>query len=219
MHEEMTLLKVGLTGGIACGKSTVTKRLGEKGVPIIDADQIAHQLVQPGQQALKEIIACFGDEYLLASGELDRKALGNKVFSDKSALAKLEAITHPLIRQEMMARIKHAESQSNNQMAYLLVDIPLLIEKGYVELFDRILVIDCMPEQQLERVLLRDNMSLEKAKAILANQSERERRLQYATDIIDNTKDLSHFYENIEKFHDQMQRQHLINTQQLMDLK
>lgn len=201
------MLKVGLTGGIACGKSTVAETLRAKGVTVIDADQIARYLVQPGQQALTEIIASFGDAYLLPSGELDRKALGSKVFSDKSALERLESITHPLIKQEILDQIERVEIQKNEQVDYLLVDIPLLIEKGYVKLFDKILVVDCSPEQQLERVLLRDNMSVEKAKAILANQSERELRLQYATDIIDNTKDKSYFYENIEKFHDRMQQE------------
>lgn len=201
------MIKVGMTGGVACGKSTVAKALQEQGVTVIDADKIAREIVAKGQPALMAIAETFGNQYILPNGELDRKQLGNLVFSDKQSLQKLEAITHPRIRKALIETIEQVEQDAkslHSSMAYLLVDIPLLIEKDYVDMFDRILIIDCLPQQQLERMLRRQAMTEAKAKGILANQLKREQRLAVATDVINNQGSEDALFEQVEEFHRRM---------------
>ncbi|MBU0656588.1 MAG: dephospho-CoA kinase [Gammaproteobacteria bacterium] len=187
------MLKIGLTGGIGCGKSTAVARFRELGVPVIDADLIAREVVQPGQPALQEISTCLGEEALLADGSLDRSWLRQKVFTDKQALQQLENILHPRIRKEIQRKL---DEYAN--MAYAIVDVPLLLEKDYQPLFDRILVIDCLPDQQRERVKRRDGSEEQLIDSIMQSQIAREARLQQADEILENMSSITDFYYKID---------------------
>ncbi len=180
------MIKVGLTGGIGCGKSTVTKNFASKGIIIIDADKIAHHIVAPKTKALKEIIALFGKSLLQKDGSLNRAALKKQVFSDAKKLLQLEAILHPKIYCAIKEQLLKSEALPNTSM-YVIADIPLLIEKNYKNLFDYIVVVDCLPEQQIERVQQRDNMELKIIQSIINKQVSRKKRLKQATHILDNS--------------------------------
>lgn len=175
------MLKVGLTGGIGCGKSTAVQRFRELGVPVIEADLIAREIVSVGQPALQEIADYFGSQALQADGVLDRAWLRQAVFSDPQRLQQLESILHPRIRAEILARIAACTDS-----AYVIVDVPLLFEKGYTHLFERILVIDCLPDQQVLRVKQRDGSDDGVITSIMQSQIGREARLQQAHDVISN---------------------------------
>src|SRR5262252_8418705 len=159
--------RVGLTGGIASGKSTAAKFFGALGVPILDSDQIARDVVEPGQPPLERLVARFGPTILTEDGHLDRPALREIVFSDPKARADLEALTHPAIGAEMEARAAAAGGP------YQILVIPLLVEKNLRALVDRVLVIDCDEELQIRRLRGRDGSSLEQARAILNAQASR----------------------------------------------
>lgn len=187
------MLKVGLTGGIGCGKSTAVRRFRELGVPVIEADLIAREIVSVGQPALQEIADYFGSQALQADGALDRAWLRQAVFSDPLRLQQLESILHPRIRAEILARIAACTDS-----AYVIVDVPLLFEKGYTQLFERILVIDCLPDQQVLRVRQRDGSDDGVITSIMQSQIGREARLQQAHDIISNTASITDFYQKID---------------------
>lgn len=191
------LLKIGLTGGIGCGKSTAVNAFRELGITIIDADQIAKDIVKPKQPALAEIAEKFGDIILLENGELNRPLLKEKVFENPKALELLEKILHPRIRREIELRINNHEKSN----PYIIVDVPLLVEKNYQEMFDRIIVVDCLPEQQLERVRQRDNISESQIKNIMQTQASREQRNSHATDILDNSADKEFLLKQINALH------------------
>ena len=190
------MLKVGLTGGIGCGKSTAVDAFRVLGVPIVDADQISKDLVKKGSEALSEIAAIFGDDLLLESGELNRLLLKQLIFSDSQSLEKLEAILHPRIKAEITRQISTIKNQ-----AYVIVDIPLLVEKNYQEMFDQIIVVDCLPEQQIERVARRDELSSSDIKKIMQNQASREERNKAATVILDNSLDKESLLSQINRLH------------------
>lgn len=190
------MLKIGLTGGIGCGKSTAVNRFRELGVPIIDADAIAREIVEQGQPALEEIANCFGQEALLENGSLNRTWLRQTVFADKQALQQLENILHPRIKKEIQRKMDEC-----SDMAYAIVDVPLLLEKNYQPLFDRILVIDCMPTQQRERVKLRDGSEGHVIDSIMQSQIGREARLQQADEILENMSSIIDFYKKIDGLH------------------
>ena len=193
------MLKVGLTGGIGSGKSTVAKALQAKGITLVDADQIAREVVQPGELALKEVAEAFGNDILLADGNLDRTALKKRIFSDPLAKNQLEGILHPRIRQRILERIDSA-----TDTAYVVADIPLLVESNYPQYFDRVVVVDCPEETQLARVLSRDEMSKAQILSIMASQATRQDRKAAATDIIDNSGDLASLKMQIEKLHESL---------------
>ncbi len=190
------MLKVGLTGGIGCGKSTAVAHFRELGVPVVDADIVAREVVAPGQVALQEIAASFGEKALLADGSLNRAWLREAVFSDKQALQQLENILHPRIRKEIQRKMDEFTN-----IAYAIVDVPLLLEKNYQSLFDRILVIDCLPDQQRERVRQRDGSENEVIDSIMRSQISREERLQQADEILVNTSSITDFYNKIDELH------------------
>jgi dephospho-CoA kinase len=180
------MIKVGLTGGMGCGKSTVTNIFLDKGIRIIDADKIAHQMVATNTVALNEISAMFGANVLQQDGSLDRAILKKLVFSDAEKLKRLEAILHPKIY--LTIKNKLAENEALDSMIpYIIVDIPLLIEKNYLDLFDQIVVVDCLPEQQVKRIQKRDNLDISMIKAIINKQVSREERLKKATHLLDNS--------------------------------
>lgn len=173
---------VALTGGIGSGKSMVADAFAALGVCVIDTDQVARQLVEPGQPALTEIAQRWGTEILTSTGELDRRALRARVFAKADEKKQLEAILHPRIRAEVL-RLRQACTSE-----YALVVIPLLLETGQANEYDRVLVVDCNPEQQRLRVAARDGSSAEEIDAILAAQVDRATRLAAADDVIDNSE-------------------------------
>ncbi len=186
---------VALTGGIGSGKSTVANYFQEKGVPIIDADIIAREIVEPASEALKAIQAHFGDEIIQANGTLDRKALRNIVFTQPEQKQWLNALLHPLIEQETLRRF------SASRAPYLIWAIPLLIENHLTHLADRILVVDVTEETQIKRTTERDNSSETVVNGIIAAQVSREVRLSYADDTINNDGDITLIPAQVDNLH------------------
>lgn len=193
------MLRVGLTGGIGCGKSTATRRFAVLGAPVIDADLIAREIVGSGQAALGEIVAQFGGQALQGDGSLDRAWLRQAVFGDSQRLQQLESILHPRIRKEILRRM--VDYQLANT-PYIIVDVPLLFEKGYEQIFDRVLVIDCLPDQQRDRVKQRDGSAVAVIDSIIQAQVPRSERLQRADDILENSGSLADFNDEINKLHE-----------------
>jgi len=194
------LLKVGLTGGIGSGKSTAVDAFRTLGIPIIDADQISKDLVKKGQQTLNEIVRTFGKDILLTSGELDRKALKEIVFSQINSLAKLEAILHPRIKKEILQQIEAFEKLTDPP-PYVIVDVPLLIEKNYQSMFNHIIVVDCSNEQQIERVLNRDKLNIKTINKIIKQQADRSQRIKVASHILDNSKNIQYLIQQVNSLH------------------
>jgi dephospho-CoA kinase len=186
---------VGLTGGIASGKSTAAKFFGALGVPIIDTDQLARDVVEPGQPPLERLVERFGPGILTEDGHLDRPALRNIVFSDPKARADLEALTHPAIGAAVEAR--------STQLGglYQILVLPLLVEKNLGSQLNRVLVVDCDEELQIRRLQTRDGSTLEQARAILNAQASRTSRLKAAHDVIKNEGDMSAVREQVEQLH------------------
>ena len=193
------MLKVGLTGGIGCGKSTAVDAFRALGIPIVDADQISKDMVKQGSEALKEIAKVFGNDLLLKNGELNRALLKQKIFSDLAELKKLEKILHPRIKAEIQNQISAIKNQT-----YVIVDVPLLVEKKYDSMFERIVVIDCLPEQQIKRVTVRDTLDQSSIEKIMQNQASRAQRKHVATDIIDNTQDKKNLILQINRLHKEL---------------
>ena len=194
------MLKVGLTGGIGSGKSTAVDAFRTLGIPIIDADQISKDLVKKGQQTLNEIVRTFGKDILLTSGELDRKALKEIVFSQINSLAKLEAILHPRIKKEILQQIEAFEKLTDPP-PYVIVDVPLLIEKNYQSMFNHIIVVDCSNEQQIERVLNRDKLNIKTINKIIKQQADRSQRIKVASHILDNSKNIQYLIQQVNSLH------------------
>jgi len=188
-------LLIALTGGIASGKSAVAEEFAKLGVPVLDTDQIARDVVAPGMPALGQLVAEFGTEILDANGQLNRAHLRERVFSDPAQRHKLEAITHPAIRAELAQRSAAAGG------AYQVHVIPLLVETGRTDAYDRVLVVDCPEEAQIERLLSRDRGSREQAEEILAAQASREERLDAAHDVIENTGSLADLQRFVQTLH------------------
>lgn len=172
-----------MTGGIASGKSTVADHFVALGIPVLDSDAIAREIVAPGTAGLAAVVARFGAEILQADGTLDRRRLRAIVFHDPAARADLEALTHPRIRAVMAERAAQADGP------YQIHMIPLLVEGGRAREFDRVLVVDCPEAVQLERLMRRDGMDPESARAMLAAQAPRSARLAWADDVIVNDGD------------------------------
>ncbi|HXY95471.1 MAG TPA: dephospho-CoA kinase [Steroidobacteraceae bacterium] len=179
------IFRVGLTGGIASGKSTAAKFFGALGVPILDSDQVAREVVEPGQPPLERLVERFGRGILTPDGHLDRPALRNIVFSDPKARADLENLTHPAIGAALEARSAAAGGP------YQILVIPLLVEKNLGAHVDRVLVVDCEEELQIRRLLARDRSTRAEAQAILDAQVSRSARLKAADDVIRNDADMS----------------------------
>ena len=188
---------LGLTGGIASGKSTVSAYLAQNGALIIDADLIARQVVAKKSSGLKQIVAKFGGEILTASGELDRKKLGKLVFSIKELLKALTDITGPLIRAEILREIQAAKKA---QVKLVVLDIPLLFETGYQTLCDKVMVVTIPSKLQLERVMKRDNLSAAEARKRIANQLPASKRNELADVLIDNSKSVAETYQQVLKW-------------------
>jgi dephospho-CoA kinase len=194
-------LRIGLTGGIASGKSTVTQRFGELGVPVIDADVASRSVVEPGKPGLAQVVRRFGGGVLDADGRLDRRALRNLIFEDSSLRQGLDAILHPLIRAEM----EHEAAQA--KAPYVVMAIPLLVEGGTAgKRVDRVLVVDADETLQIQRLQARDGSSDEQARAILASQASRAARLTAADDVLLNTGTVSELRQAVDLLHEKYLR-------------
>jgi dephospho-CoA kinase len=189
------IFRVGLTGGIASGKSTVAKFFAAVGVPIIDTDQVAREVVEPGQPPLERLVERFGRAILTTDGHLDRPKLREIVFSDPRARADLEALTHPAIGTAVEAWSAAAGGP------YQILILPLLVEKNLASHVDRVLVVDCSEELQIRRLQARDGSTVEQARAILNAQTSRTARLKSAHDVIQNEGDLSSVRDQVSALH------------------
>lgn len=189
------MLRIGLTGGIASGKSTVARLFADRNVPIVDTDEIARELVAPGSPALADIVARFGPDVLLADGTLDRARLRALVLTDPDERRALEAILHPRIRKEVDRRLNALSAP------YAIIVVPLLIETDFGQRVDRVLVVDATEEQQIARAVGRGGIPKEEAGAMMRAQSSREERLAAADDVIDNTGGPSSLEPAVERLH------------------
>ena len=189
------VFRVGLTGGIASGKSTVAKFFAALGVPIIDTDQVAREVVEPGRPPLERLVERFGRAILTTDGHLDRPKLREIVFSDPKARADLEALTHPAIGTAVEAWSAAAGGP------YQILILPLLVEKNLASQLDRVLVVDCDEELQIRRLQARDGSTMEQARAILNAQTSRAARLKAAHDVIHNDGDLSAVRDQVSALH------------------
>ncbi len=172
---------IGLTGGIASGKTTISDLFSSMGVAIIDTDVISRTLLEPGNSGYQEIVDKLGDSMLLADGNIDRGKLRRKVFNDNTLKVWLESILHPLIFQSVKREI-----QQHNESPYTLLVVPLLFETNFDRLVDRVLVVDCAREIQLSRLMARDNIEQMLAEKMLDQQMSNQERLGQANDVIDN---------------------------------
>jgi len=188
-------LKIGLTGGIGAGKTTVSKLFAQLGIPIIDADEIAHQIVAPGQPALKRIIETFGTNMIGPDSKLNRAKLREHIFADPEQRQRLETILHPSIREIMQAQVAAV------QKPICLLSIPLIVETQQIDLVDRVLVIDCPVTLQHQRLINRDGLSSLQIEQIIQAQTHRSTRLAIADDIIYNDSDFNHLRQQVFKIH------------------
>lgn len=179
------MLRVGLTGSIAVGKSFVTSVFAELGCRVLDADQTAREVVAPGAAGLKAVVDAFGDEILAPDGTLDRARLGSIVFADEEKRQRLNHLLHPFIiaRQDEILR----EWEAENPDGIAIVDAALMIESGGYKRFDKLIVVHCRPEVQLERLMLRNQLSLAEAQRRIASQMPQEEKQKYADYLIDTS--------------------------------
>lgn len=194
-HSADAVLKIGLTGGVASGKSTVARMFEALGATVIDTDVIAREVVEPGQPGLERVKQAFGAEAIGPDGRLERTRLRALVFADNAKRRRLESILHPLIRERTLAKLRSAEGP------YAIVVVPLLVETGFGELVDRVLVVDVAVETQLERLLARDRITPSEARAMIEAQIGRAARLEAADDVIDNDGDLDSMRTRVEALH------------------
>ncbi|MFE6650114.1 dephospho-CoA kinase [Nocardioides sp. NPDC057772] len=192
-------MRVGLTGGIASGKSTVSELLAGLGAVIVDSDKIAREVVEPGTPGLAAVVEEFGPSVLTETGELDRAKVGEIVFADEGARARLNAIVHPLVGA------RSAELEEAGRLAGKLVvnDIPLLVEVGYAPFFDEVIVVDVPVETQVERAVAR-GMTEADARSRISAQASREERLAVATYVIDNTGTLEDLRKRVREIYDSL---------------
>ena len=186
---------VGLTGGIGCGKTTISNEFKRLGITIIDADEIARDVVAPGSEGLEAIIKHFGPEIVQSDGYLNRAKLRSIVFAEPEKTQWLNDLLHPKIRAQMLNELSASVS------SYTILSVPLLLENGMQTLCNRILVVDILPEQQLQRVLARDQSEPATIKKIMTAQIDRKKRLSLADDIIDNSGQPSESIEQVQKLH------------------
>jgi dephospho-CoA kinase len=186
---------LGLTGGIGSGKSAVAQHFIDQGVHLVDADQAARWVVEPGTPALAKIVEHFGEGVLQPDGQLDRAALRSLIFQNPEQRRWLETLLHPLIGQEITRYLTRAESP------YAILVSPLLVESGQHRLTQRVLVIDAPEQLQVQRAMQRDQTSAEQVQAILKAQTSREQRLQHADDVLLNNRDLAWLKSEVERLH------------------
>lgn len=195
-----SLLKVGLTGGIGSGKTTVAALFHDCGAPCIDADQISHAVTEPGEPGYKGIIELFGAEVVDADKRLNRRKIREIVFNDHALKTKLEKLIHPLVRAGIQQFVEQAKYN------YCIIGIPLLLETNATSNIDRILVVDLPEDLQIIRACNRDNATKESIESIIKAQIPREQRLTKADDVIHNTKDLNYLKQQVEALHEKYLR-------------
>jgi dephospho-CoA kinase len=189
-------LRVGLTGGVGSGKSTVSEMFAALGVPLIDADEISRDVAKPGGAAFDDVVRLFGTEAVSADGDLRRDHIRRLVFEDPGLRRRLESIIHPLVAEEIRrraGRIRHS---------YCLISIPLLVETGMRETVDRVLVVDCPEELQVERTSRRDSIEAAQVLRMMQAQAGRADRLAAADDVISNDRDTDHLRKQVEALHE-----------------
>jgi dephospho-CoA kinase len=191
-------MNIGLTGGIATGKSTVSALLAERGSLLVDADRIAREIVLPGSPVLQQIAEQFGQAVLLQDGSLNRKALGQIVFQDPVKRKQLESITHPAIRAIMLERMRRYERDNPDKL--VVVDVPLLFESGLQSLFDEVAVVYAPRDIQRQRLMARDGLTEEEAEQRLAAQMDIERKRELADVVFDNSGSLALTVRQVEQF-------------------
>lgn len=184
---------IALTGGVASGKSAVSGRFAELGVPVIDTDVLAREVVAPGSSGLEKVAAAFGPEVLDSNGGLKRTALRQRILDDLAARQRLEKILHPRIAEEARRRL------SDVKEPYAVLVVPLLVESGLFDDTDRVLVVDVPEDIQIERLMQRDGASREQAMALLAAQAGREQRLARADDVLENTGSLTELQAQVDQ--------------------
>lgn len=195
-------VRVGLTGGIASGKSTVSQILRELGAVVIDGDALAREVVAKGTPGLAQVVAEFGEGMLGPDGELDRPRMGELVFSDEGARRRLEAIVHPLVFERIVALEENAADG-----AVVVHDIPLLAESGRAGTFDAVVVVDVPPEQQVERAVAR-GMAQSDVRGRMASQASRDERLAIATHIVENTGTVEELRARVIELYDELRGSH-----------
>jgi dephospho-CoA kinase len=188
------MLLAGLTGGIASGKTVVAREFSRLGAYVIDADELARQVTQPGEPAWRRLVACFGNQILKSDQHINRMRLGELVFADKSLLAKLNEIVHPPVIQEEKRRI--ARIAERDHEAIIVADVPLLIETGHHRQMDRVVVVTADRERQIQRLLAR-GLSKAQAEARIAAQLPLAEKLKYADFVIDNNGSLEQTYQQV----------------------
>ncbi|KAF9488507.1 CoaE-domain-containing protein [Pleurotus eryngii] len=188
---------VGLTGGIATGKSTVSKLVGEAGIPIIDADVLARKVVEPGTRTLKRIVAEFGEDILLGDGQLDRKKLGGIIFGDEGKRRALNGIVHPAVRWEMLVGVVKCWIRGHR---VCVLDVPLLIEGGLWKWVGKVAVVSCPREVQLQRLMARDSSTEAEALARLNSQLSIEEKVGYADYVVDNSGEMAELQGQVSRF-------------------
>lgn len=188
------ILSVGLTGGIASGKSVVAHRMAQRGAVVIDADLLAREVVAPGSQGLAEIVAAFGEEILDAGGALDRPALGKLVFDDDDARATLNAIIHPKVREKAA---RHRQEATDGSI--VVEDIPLLVETGQQDRFDVVVVVQAPRQERIRRMTRDRGMTVEDAEARLQAQASDEERAAAADVILDNSATLEDLQRQVDE--------------------
>lgn len=196
------MLRVGLTGGIASGKSEVSRRLAERGAVIVDADVLAREAVQPGSEGLAEVVEAFGDGVLTPDGALDRAALGAIVFADSGRREMLNAIIHPRVRARA-AQIG-AEAAAADPDAVVVQDIPLLVETGQAGRFDLVVVVDAPDDVRVARLRARNAMPESEARSRMAAQATRQERLAAADHVIANTGSLAELHAAVDRLWDEV---------------
>jgi dephospho-CoA kinase len=190
------MLKIGLTGGIGSGKTTVANLFAKLGAPVIDADKIAKKLMEPASPCFTTVVEHFGPSILMSNGDLDREVLSNIIFSHPEEKKWLENLLHPKV-------IAHMQAEANQVgYPYCIFAIPLLVEANCIDLVDQTLVVDCSEILQLNRTKKRDNMSLNQVQAIIDSQCKREDRIEMANDIITNEDDFQSLEQQVKKLHE-----------------
>ena len=179
------MIRVGLTGGIASGKSTVCDMLREKGCQIIDADKVAHELIRRGRCCYDPVVKKFGCDVLDSAGEIDRKKLGAVVFEDKTKLEILNSILHPEVKRSILSNLTEFEKANPNPR--FIVEASMLIESGFHKSFQRLILVTCAPEQQIERLTARNGLSSEQARQRIALQMSISEKVRFADHVIDNS--------------------------------
>ena len=192
-------MRIGLTGGIAAGKSMVSRLLAELGAWILDADAISREVVEPGTDGLKAVAAEFGEKVIMPDGTLDRKALGAEVFGDPQKLERLNGILHPIIKAEMLRRAAEIEEQHPEDI--VIFDVPLLIESGWQDVADEVWLVSAPVEQRMRRIAMRDGLDEKQAMERISAQMTDEQKAKYADVIINNGGSIQELEERVTKLY------------------